>query len=737
MSRSVRSRRLGVLAAGGMLALSYAAQTAPAYAADEPVAMTQFSLVKPTEVKYLWAGASGLRYWLPQSGSSQTHWVDYEGVTPPAHAGPDDLASGADVLSTRSGDVVAQEHHATGVTAEVTLPAGHTYLAAVGWSVLTKDAAGAPHVLRAGADGATRDIAVTGLPTGAELTGTVSTGGSVRYLAVGYRVDGKVSIGLVDLADATSGVSIPGSDGVLFNDRWLVVGDSALRTDAAPGTAPVAVAPHLGDALAVVGDQLLSGNALVLPAGQNPAVEATSLTTGVRRTLIDNAYGSIGPSLDGGALATGGADSDDWYVHRITATASGDATAARVLHVPAGRAPIDGLLLAGGELLMQGNPTNTGGVNSVYSIPLDRDGRPTGRQTFRVAVRDVSPCLSGDAACPQLEALGDGRFAYLATGAGATEVVRATGSDTSYADAPTGDTQGRIGTGTGRFVLYNGGSAGVQKVADFARGADGAITLSRTRTAAAIWGQLLWTPGSTQGSVVGYHLKTKKNVATVDTGAPCTPSELQAVNTWLYWSCGGSAGVYDRATGRTVPVPVGPARLADGYLVREDRTSHALLLTDFHTGTATTRTVGVLPAVDRNTGGHTGRWAVDRFGGNLAYLAADGQVALVTAGVPTSPLAQMEAQTEAGPGPTAISPWQPVWQLSKPATWTLTLSTGGGTVVRTLTGATTAAAVRASWNGAGDNGRRVAPGTYTWRLTAEPRDGQGAALSASGTTTVS
>ncbi|WP_394428108.1 FlgD immunoglobulin-like domain containing protein [Streptomyces sp. SGAir0957] len=732
-----RSRRLGVLAVGGMLALSYAAQTAPAYAADEPVATTQFSLIRPTEVRYLWAGASGLRYTLPQSSSPQALWVDYEGVTPPAHAGPDDLASGADVLSTRSGSVVTQEHHATGVTAEVTVPAGHTYLAAVGWSVLSKDAAGALHVLRAGDDGATRDIPVTGLPSGAELTGTVTEGGSVRYLAVGHRVDGKVSTGLVDLADGTFGVSLAGSEAVLFNDRWLVVGNSALRTGAEPGTEPVAITSYAGYHLAVVGDQLLTGNPEFVPAGQHPTVEATSLATGVRHTLIDNAHGSIGPSLDGGALATGGADSDDWYVHRITATASGDATATRVLRVPAGRGYIDGLLLAGGELLLQGNPTNTGGVNTAYAIPLDRDGRPTGRQTLRAGLVDVSPCLAGDAACPQLEALGDGRLAYLATAPGASEAVYTTTGTNSASTASTGDTKGRIGTGTGRYVLYNGGTAGVQKVADFARGADGAIVLSRTRTAAAIWGQLLWTPGTTPGSVVGYHLKTKRNVATVETGAPCTPTELQAVNTWLYWSCGGSAGVYDRATGRSVTVPAGPVRLADGYLVREDRTSHALLLTDFHTGTATTRTVAVLPASDRNTGGSTGRWAVDRFGGNIAYLTAGfGEVALVTAKVPTSPLAQMEAQTEAGPGPTTGSPWQPVWQLSKPATWTLKLYGASGSVVRTLTGATAAAAVRASWDGAGDDGRRVASGTYTWDLTAEPRDGQGAALSVSGTTKV-
>ncbi|MFI6279415.1 FlgD immunoglobulin-like domain containing protein [Streptomyces sp. NPDC050988] len=125
----------------------------------------------------------------------------------------------------------------------------------------------------------------------------------------------------------------------------------------------------------------------------------------------------------------------------------------------------------------------------------------------------------------------------------------------------------------------------------------------------------------------------------------------------------------------------------------------------------------MLPTADQNTGGNTGRWAVDRFGGNVAYLTAQGQVAIVTA------------------GPTTQDPWQPVRQLSKPSTWTLTLTNASGNVVRELAGDSRAAAVRASWDGRWGDGNRVA-GTYTWRLTAKPRDGQGPDLVTTGTTTV-
>jgi hypothetical protein len=718
------------------MALSCAVTATPAHAVDAPVAVTQLSKVRPPEVQYLWAGASGFGYRLPERPSTPAVWVDYTGAVPSGPAGPDDLATGADVVSTKGTGTVAQKHRSTGATATVTLPEGHAYKAAVGWSVVTQDAAGALHVLRAAADGTTRDLPVTGLPPGAEPTGTVVTGGSVRRAAVVYRLDGAVSTTLVDLADGTAGVSAPGSTWVTFNDRWLSVNGTAIRVDAAPGTRPAAVA-HFGKVLAIVGDQLLSGNSEFLPVGEKRQLTATDLGTGDRRTVLTDSHGAIVPTSDGGALATAGPVSADWHIHRVTATADGGVTAARVQTVPAFRAAVDGMMLAGGELLMNGNVTDLIGYDSVQAMPLDAAGRPTGPHVLRGRPVNVSRCLGGDAACPQLEALGDGRYAYLSTDPAGTESVHVGTAPNAYASAPTGGTGGRLGTGTGRYVLYNGGTPGTQKVADFARGADGEVVLSRTRTAAAVWGQRLWIPGGAPGQIVAHDLKAKRNVATVDTGAPCTPSEIQAVNAWLYWTCGtaGPAGVYDRAADRAITVPAGQARLADGYLVRENRTTRELLLTDFHTGTATTRTVAVLPAVDQNTGGHTGRWAVDRFGGHLAHLTADGQVALVTSGVPTSPLARTEAQTEAGPGPTTAAPWQPVWQLNKPSTWTLSLSDAAGTVVRTLGGASTAAAVRASWNGLWGDGRRVA-GTYTWKLTAEPRDGHGPGLALTGTTTV-
>ncbi|GGX21620.1 hypothetical protein [Streptomyces lomondensis] len=734
-----RSRRLVHAAVGGVVALSCTVLTAPAQAApeaDAPAGTVRLVTEKRVTVDYPWAGASGFQY---RPGTSSVTTVDYPDVAPPAHAGPDDLTTGTDVLNTRDGQTVTQRHRSTGVTATVTIPSGQAYRAAVGWSVLTMDGTGALHVLRAAADGTTADTPVTGFPTGARPT-AYRTGGSVGRLAIVSVLDDKTSVGLVNLADGafrTYVTSETATPELAFNDRWLVADWKAIRVDTEPGTEPTQLTRAGAQPEAVVGDQLLIGNPDFVQAGTDAALAARNLATGATSTVLTSSFGGIGPTLDGGALATTGPSSLDWNIHRITLTDSGGLTTTKVAQVPAAAVGVQGLAVAGGELFLYGA---TPGASLRYSsFQLDATGRPAGPQTRRSPGLSPSTCLTGDAACPQLEALGDGRVGYLWTSDTGQESVLNVGLDTStIVNEPTdGDSGGRVAGSTGRYVLYNGGS-GKQRVVDFPRGAtNGETTLTRDRTAAAVWGQTLWTPGSTQGAVTGRNLKTG-TTTTIATGAPCTPTDIQAVNTWLYWSCGGTAGVYDRATHRkiTVPADLGPARLADGFLLRENRTTHELLLTDFHTGTATTRTLVRLPATDQNTGGSNGRWAVDRFGGHIAYLNGTyGEVSIVPSGVPTSPLAQMEAQVYS---PSVIGksfPWAPVWQLNKPSTWTLTLTNAFGTVVRTLTGASTGAAVRPAWDGTTDNGG-PAGGTYTWKLTAHPRDDQGPDLTLSGTMTL-
>ncbi|MGI5428847.1 hypothetical protein [Streptomyces sp. CA-179760] len=177
-----RSRRLVHAAVGGVVALSCTVlPAAPAQAApdaDAPVGTVRLVTEKRVTVDYPWAGASGFQY---RPGTTSVTTVDDS--VPPAHADPDDLASGTDVVNTRDGQTVTQRHRSTGVTATVTIPSGQAYRAAAGWSVLTMDGTGALHVLRTVDGTLTVDTPVTGFPAGARPV-LYRTGGSVSRLAI-------------------------------------------------------------------------------------------------------------------------------------------------------------------------------------------------------------------------------------------------------------------------------------------------------------------------------------------------------------------------------------------------------------------------------------------------------------------------------------------------------------------------------------------------------------------------
>lgn len=359
-----RSRRLAAVALSGAVALTCALPITPAQAVESPVGTVRLSTEKRQEIRYVWAGSSGFRYGTVGGGS--TTWVDYPGVVPPAHAGPDDLATGADVVTTMNGATATQKHRSTGVTATLTIPSGQTYQGAVGWSVLTRDGSGALHVLRAAPDGTTTDLPVSGLPAGAQPT-AYPQAGSVRRLAVVHRVDGTTSVGLIDLADGTFRTYITGLSAApeaVYNDRWLVADWKAIRIDSEPGTEPSPVAGLAGRLEAVVGDQVLAGNPDFVTGGTQPALNARSLVTGAASTVLSSSFGGIGPTLDGGALATAGTSSLDWNVHRITPTEDGTVTTEKVAQIPAYAVGVEGLAVAGGELFLYGS---TPGASSRFS----------------------------------------------------------------------------------------------------------------------------------------------------------------------------------------------------------------------------------------------------------------------------------------------------------------------------------------------------------------------------------
>ncbi|MEU5975520.1 FlgD immunoglobulin-like domain containing protein [Streptomyces sp. NPDC047315] len=157
-----------------------------------------------------------------------------------------------------------------------------------------------------------------------------------------------------------------------------------------------------------------------------------------------------------------------------------------------------------------------------------------------------------------------------------------------------------------------------------------------------------------------------------------------------------------------------------------------LLLTDFHRGAGgavTTREFATVPA--------GAKWAVDKFGGDVAFTDAEGAIRIRPVNVPRSPIAVVEGVADTTTAGDAA--WNARWQLScPPASWTVTVKNATGATVRTLTSADgSGAQIEAVWDTEDTTGKPAPAGSYTWTLTATPPDSTTPAVLRTGRTTVS
>jgi hypothetical protein len=223
---------------------------------------------------------------------------------------------------------------------------------------------------------------------------------------------------------------------------------------------------------------------------------------------------------------------------------------------------------------------------------------------------------------------------------------------------------------------------------------------------------------------------------------------------WLAWGCNGAGstvyrGVVNLDTGVNKPINAeGDPALGDGFLVNAAMGSTPdglpLELIDF---TKTPAVTTPLPTLDWGVGTQLGgegvRWAVDRSGGQtMAWTEGTGRIHVVPLGVPASPLRIGSATV-----PTVFTPnrdglddlWHPIWEVSKPVKWTLTLRRNG-LAMRILAGDSHGAAVTPEWDGLLRGWARwinpVPNGVYTYTLTMTPADGIGAAFTVSGSVQV-
>ncbi|MFJ3758965.1 FG-GAP repeat domain-containing protein [Streptomyces sp. NPDC090080] len=413
-----------------------------------------------------------------------------------------------------------------------------------------------------------------------------------------------------------------------------------------------------------------------------------------------------------------------------TATATADTTP-----TPVTTDGVWGIDYAGGFLTSVENTPS--GYQWLVGRRISADGSTVLEKTYR-GMADTGgihpqrvPCDAGPRGCVPMRSFGNtwvGAFAEDTTGRLTAQVHLSSNSmDGKSQPAVTG---GRFVDATGRYYVYQASSTGKQYVDAVNPFRYEDVRLTRSITAASVWGSTLWTPGTGNGVVTGYGLETKKTVATVSTGAPCTVKELQVVGRWIYWNCGptGAAGVYDRTAKKNIKVPSGPALVGDGYLVQHDRTTGTLMLTDFHTGTAAVpRAIADLPA-GQVADQRRLTWSVDKFGGDIAYVGPDDAIRIVPSGVPTQSLTGVESDPDDSDedprvGVSGSTSWDSLWQLSKPADWTFTVKDAHGHTDRTIKGSGASAAV--DWDGTNDAGGYPLNGPKTWTLTATAVEGSG------------
>ncbi|MFJ9248921.1 FG-GAP-like repeat-containing protein [Streptomyces sp. NPDC101776] len=698
------------------------------------------------------AGASG--YLHAQEGTSGYLWTSYDSGTTtelgalarletPAYLGASsDLVT--DVVSATA-KVVLRDPVA-GTATDVALTHG-TYAATYGTHVLTQArTADGSRVLYLYGDGAPAD----GAPVDGWLTGITANfsvlGGDSGAAVISYALGAVRHLALVDLAAAkvTADVTVSAAPAgvALSADRlvWYADGGTAAHVldRADPSAAETTVTlpgtegtPSLGIAgrwLVVARSVPGQPHNLVDRSGE--PVMAVPLAGGDAVTLLRHANTSVTPTPDGGLLVAGGADAAHWAVRKVTDTGADAPTSTDVTAVPPVAAEIDRLSLQNG--LLATDERDSSFLAAYYTRRISTTGTSysPGAPTWQ----------TWDNYTTGPYATGDGRavafLADTATNSGGAFVQSVDNGDEEAFNMPS--TSGTVLDLAGRYAVVNGTSPTKQYVGDLGVYGNLKPVVTRSVTAASVWGTKLWTPGTGNGVVTAKDLKTGKVTDTVSTGAPCVAKELQVVGRWIYWSCGptAEAGVWDRTAKKNVTVPSGEALLGDGYLVRHDTTAQTLQLTAFTDGTATTRTIGTLAAGAGNSSLRGVSWTVDKFGGPAAYIDANHRIHLVPAGVTPQPLAITESEaTDNSFGSDAISnPW---WQyralLSRPAaSWTATLtSKATGKVVRTYTGGEVSGTLTARWDLRDTAGVLVPNGAYTFKLTAAPADGSGAALTMS------
>ncbi|CAL9466405.1 hypothetical protein SUDANB58_02752 [Streptomyces sp. enrichment culture] len=778
--RRSRAKRAAVaVAASVALAAGLSPALSPASAAEAPRETVVPAALRydhlggrllhndPTTGRY---GAGEQGFFHSMEGHEGTVWTRYsDGRTvpaPPQEGVTSVKSTSSDILAYRYKDGrIVLWNAADGTTRTFRLPEGHTDTGVSYGTTAVSAHDRVPgdttsrvfHLWAVGEDGAATGTEVTGVPAGMRL-GMPRGADDESILFVG-RLDGTTRIVEVDRATGR----VRNWTRALPTDYYyaqlspahivlhagagrpdvLVVPRTDLSADPVTVTLPGDHAP--ASDLTVVGDWLVHR-----PASAQ-AVQAVPIAGGAPVTLLGVSDSGVAATPAGAALAVGRTPGmDDWGVHRIRPGAGGGAPVVeQVKSLGRPPIPIQGLSLDHGRLVVA---EYTGpGLRHDFVRTVAATGTPEfgERSAFRPSGFGMGGCPGEGGTCTPIHGMADGRVAWLESGTPPHVSVRADGAgEYDGWERTTLPEGGRITDVSGEYLIYATPKllyvqrAGDDRVA-WPEGASRVArpaTVLRAAGAAALSGDLLWTAGRTPGSVTAYNLSTRKTTETLTTDAGCEPTELQALGRWLYWTCDGRAGVYDRTARKSVPVPAHEAKLGDGYVVTHDRRAGKLTLTTVTGGAPASRVIGDLP--DTGVSQRDLRWTVDESGPNAAYVDAQERVHLVPSGVPQQPLRPLEAARNAASVTRREHDTVPgtltTVLLSKPsASWRLTVrSEATGKVVDTRDGGAARGLLSVGWHGNQrvPTGEAALPaGSYDWTLSVAPADGVGAPLEVRGT----
>ncbi|MFI0241655.1 FG-GAP-like repeat-containing protein [Streptomyces sp. NPDC016845] len=629
---------------------------------------------------------------------------------------------------------------ATGASHKVQLPAGFGLRSVAGDTVLAS-AGDTCHLFRLDAENQLTDRTVTGLPEGARCTwlpgsGIPSDAGDGTNAVLRYSTDEPAgAFGLVDLRSAeVAPLPVPAGGypvGLQISSRavaWRDQSTNVVHVVPRDGSKPAWTVPTTADGLSktfgLVGDHLLWLN-----GGNGPvtAVAPDGTRTQVLRFGYGDSQGTV-PGPDGSLLVFGVKGvGGDYAIHRFDENTDGTLTDEAVVTAPWYRSRTSSLALSHGRLAT--SDTYDGGSSSLHERKLALTGVP--KAVTQEVLGSLGVCSSGG--CPTPYPTGDGRVLYQVDGDTLGLVSKA---------KPVPGTTIELGTEatvldvSGRYVAYR--TATATEVRDLDTGK--VVRTGSGSGPAALSGSTLWRPAGS-GKVSAAEVATGTVSRTLSLGTSCSLGSLQVAGRYLYWECASAAdgaGVIALADGKARPVRVtGHGMLGDGFVayVGADR---AVSVVDITAATPTVRTVGTARGTTASRD-----WTADASSDRVAFVDADENVHVVPTGTGAAPLAQTDAAVPTSSRVEIDNAfWRPRWWVSKPvASWTLTLrNKATGKTVRTLEGGESRGMITAEWDGWNGGSSTDVPGVpdapYTWTLTARPADGQGAALTKTGTVAV-